>query len=62
MLEASNPRMDPNIAVLIILLAVAIAVGVVAAMFQSRRIRRYGFLGALRRRFSGGSRRSPYGN
>ncbi len=54
--------MDQNLQVLMILLGVALAVGLVMALAQSRRIRQYGVLGALRRKFSGGSRRSPYGN
>ncbi len=52
--------MDPNITVLLILLSVASAVGVLAIIFRSSTIRKHGLLGALRRRFSGGSAHSRY--
>jgi hypothetical protein len=53
--------MDPNLLLLLILLAVGLVVGVVAAVCMSESIRRYGALGAFRRAFSGGSERNPYG-
>ena len=52
--------MDPNLEVLLILVAVASACGVVAALFLSVRVREHGLMGALRRAFSGGAGHSPY--
>ncbi len=52
--------MDANFQVLLIMLGVALLVGGVAGLFMSERVRSYGVLGALRRRFSGGHHRSPY--
>jgi hypothetical protein len=54
--------MDPNFELLMILVAVASAVGLVAAVFLSERVREHGLIGALRRAFSGGAGRSPYRN
>ena len=54
--------MDDNLRLLLILAAVAAGVGLFAALLGSHRVRHYGLLGALRRKFSGGSSRSPYGN
>jgi hypothetical protein len=52
--------MDENIKVLLILVVVAIVVAVGVSLFQSKGIRRYGLLGAFRRKFSGGGRHSHY--
>jgi hypothetical protein len=57
-----NERMDPNLTLLLILLGVATVVGIVIILAQSSRVRRHGLLGALRRKFSGGSHRSNYGD
>ena len=54
--------MDGNLIVLLILLAVATLVGLGAVLMQSRCIRSFGLIGALRRKFSGGAGRSRYGN
>jgi len=54
--------MDGNLIVLLILLALATLVGLGAVLMQSRRIRSFGLIGALRRKFSGGAGRSRYGN
>lgn len=52
--------MDPNVQILMILLGVAAVTAIIAAVARSQRVRRYGLLGAFRRRFSGGSSRSRY--
>jgi hypothetical protein len=52
--------MDPNLELLLILVAVASAFGLVAAVFLSERVREHGLLGAFRRAFTGGAGRSPY--
>ena len=53
--------MEPNLLVLLILTGVAIAAALIVAVAQSRSVKEFGLLGALRRKFSGGSHRSPYG-
>jgi hypothetical protein len=53
--------MDPNLVVLLVLLGVALVFGAGAAVFLSERVRKHGVLGALRRAFSGGVDRDPYG-
>ena len=53
--------MDPNLELLLILMGLASAVGLVAAVFLSERVREHGLLGAFRRAFGGGSGRNPYG-
>lgn len=52
--------MDPNFQILLILMAVAVFVGMVVAVLLSKRVRRHGIVGALRRMLSGGANRSPY--
>lgn len=52
--------MDPNLTMLLILVGIASVIGVVAAVFQSERVREHGLIGALRRGFSGGAGRNPY--
>jgi hypothetical protein len=59
-LERLLTLMDPNLELLLILVAVASAFGLVAAVFLSERVREHGLLGAFRRAFTGGSGRSPY--
>ena len=45
---------DENLQVVLIVSSVALGVGLLAYVVRSETIRRYGVLGALRRRFSGG--------
>ena len=52
--------MDENLVILLILVGVAVFVGGIFAVSQSRRVRTYGVLGALRRKFSGGGAHSDY--
>lgn len=52
--------MDQNLQVLLILLSVALVVGLGAFVARSATLRKYGLLGALRRRLSGGGEHSPY--
>ncbi|WP_394762802.1 hypothetical protein [Phenylobacterium sp.] len=52
--------MDPNFTVLLIVVGIVSVIAVVAAVFQSSRVREHGLLGALRRVFSGGAGRNPY--
>jgi hypothetical protein len=58
--QAFTVGMDENLKVLLILGGVAVAVSGIVVILQSRRIRTYGIIGALRRKLSGGSGRSPY--
>lgn len=51
---------DENLQVVLIVSSVALGVGLLAYVVRSETIRRYGVLGALRRRFSGGRSHSPY--
>jgi hypothetical protein len=54
--------MDENLQVLVVLATSALVVGLVVAVLSSHRIRDYGLMGTLRRRFSGGGHRSEYDN
>jgi hypothetical protein len=60
MLKRLLTVMDPNLELLLILVAVAAAFGIVAALFLSQRVREHGLIGAFRRAFSGGASHSPY--
>jgi hypothetical protein len=53
--------MDPNLVVLLVLIAPTAIVGLLVAVLLSERVRELGLFGALRRAITGGSRRDPYG-
>lgn len=55
--------MDPNLAVLLMLMAAAAAFGVVVALFSSKQVRERGLFSALWRSFTGnGGGYTPYGH
>ncbi|WP_293368021.1 hypothetical protein [Phenylobacterium sp.] len=53
--------MDPNLLVLLILIAPTAVVGALVAVLLSERVREVGLIGALRRLVAGADRRDPYG-
>jgi hypothetical protein len=52
--------MDPNIAVLLILLGLGAAFGLLAAVFLSERVREFGLLSAVWRSITGGPGHRPH--
>lgn len=53
--------MDPNLVVLLVLIAPTAIVGALVAVLLSERVRELGLFGAIRRAITGGDRHNPYG-
>ena len=53
--------MDPNLIVLLVLIAPTAIVGGLVAVLLSERVRELGLFGAIRRAITGGDRQHPYG-